>query len=555
MIMNFKKIYCQFGSMLFVLLLASCYTISAQDLIFSRLDSLRGSLSPFRSNIDVLFYNLDVEVFPQDSIIVGSVEILFEKITDEKLLQIDAHRNLIIDSIFWKETPLIFVRENDVIWITLPEIELQNKSSIIIYYHGKPTIANNPPWDGGFVWREDAEGNPWIGVACEGIGASIWWPNKDHLSDEPDSCTITCTVPYPLECIANGELRQKNTANNKVKSTWHVSYPINNYNITLNIGKYAHFADTLYRTADNSSLKLDFYPLAYNYEKAQHHFGQIKPMLHCLEHYLGYYPFENDGYALVETPYLGMEHQGAIAWGNEYKPGYLGRDLSQQGYTFDYIMLHETIHEWWGNSVSCADLADLWIHEAFCTYAESFYIECLYGYQKAIEYINGSKYRLLNDVPMRGQYGVNNEGSGDMYVKGALFLNTLRHVVNKDELWWNMIYGLANDYKFQTIHADTIIDYFCQKSAMPLRPIFIQYLDFATVPEFDFYYKNEGKNLVLYYRWKADVADFSMPFWYKNKAEKDWQILQVNADWQKINLGKKAIEDDIVFGYNYFYVK
>ncbi|HRF77269.1 MAG TPA: M1 family aminopeptidase, partial [Chitinophagales bacterium] len=319
-----------------------------------------------------------------------------------------------------------------------------------------------------------------------------------------------------------------------MKYSWKVSYPINNYNVSLNIGKYVHFSD-VYTQTNGKDLALDYYVLDYNLEVAKKQFEQVKPMMACYEKYLGPYPFYKDGFAMVETPYLGMEHQSVIAYGNKYQTGYLGFDYSGIGLDFDYIIIHETGHEWWGNNVSMKDLADMWIHEGFCTYSESIYVECLYGNETALDYINASKRSISNDRPIIGLYNVNSEGSGDMYQKGAVFLNTLRYQVNNDPLWWNIILGIQKDFAKQTVTTAQIENYISRKAGKDFSKLFDQYLRHANIPVLEYKFQRTSAGLELNFRWVADVAGFDMPIRYISKGGKPVWV-NPTTEWQLLNI-------------------
>ncbi|HEY0261528.1 MAG TPA: M1 family aminopeptidase, partial [Chitinophagales bacterium] len=343
-----------------------------------------------------------------------------------------------------------------------------------------------------------------------------------------DSLQITCIVPANLEAVCNGNLRREKYISDKQKAfTWFVSYPINLYNVTFYIGKYTHLRDDL-TYSDGSHLDLDYYVMPYNEMKARQQFEQVKPMLLCYEKYLGKYPFMRDGYALVESPYLGMEHQSAIAYGNKYKSGYDGHDYSQMGLLFDYIIIHESGHEWWGNNVSCSDMADMWIHESFCTYTESIFVECNFGKDKAIQYINSQKKRVKNEAPIQGVVGSNREGSGDMYAKGSLMLNSLRSVINNDTLWWNIVKGIQDSFKLKTVSAEDIIGYFNEKAQRNLTPIFKQYLKYGRLPKLHYSVKKVGiKDYELSCHWEADVPDFNMPVIVEADGQKVFVLAKV----------------------------
>lgn len=490
---------------------------------FDRADTLRGMLRPERSCYDVTFYDLDIRIDIRERRIEGHVDIHFHALEDFDRLQIDLYRNMKVRSIEWQGLTLPFQREEDAIFISFPPQKKGARGFFRVGYEGVPTEALTPPWDGGFVWSEDPQGQPWVGVACEGDGASLWWPNKDHLSDEPDSMRISVAVPAPLQCIANGNLRsQILDRGNYNRFEWFVSYPINNYNVTVNIGDYAHFSDT-YTAADGDTLALDYYVLKQNLEKAQTHFQQVKPMLACFEKYFGKYPFWEDGFALVETPYLGMEHQSAIAYGNNYMRGYLG-GMIPADMDWDYIIVHEAGHEWFGNSLGCRDLADMWIHESFTTYMESLFVECTSGYADAVRYLQGQR-RFGNREPILGPPDVNWEdwSSSDHYFKGAWILHTLRHAIGDDELWFSMLKDFYRAYAYQQISTKEVIDYFNRYTGRDWSAFFEQYLWYPGLPTLWVKTEQRGRNVRLTYEWKTDVQGFDMPLIVQGKGRR-WRI-------------------------------
>lgn len=479
----------------------------------SEADTLRGGRRPERWCYDVHYYDLDIEIKPDEKEIEGKCAIHFSVEEPSMKIQIDLFANMNIERIEWQGKNMPYQRIFDAVFIEFDKPLFRGSSHVItVYYQGQPCIAKFPPWDGGFTWSSDAQAKHWVGVSCQEIGASLWWPTKEDLADEPDSMRMHYTVPEDLICVGNGRDEGVNKPSpGKARYNWFVSYPINNYNVTLNIADYVHF-DDIYTADDGTSMPLDYYVLRENEEKARIQFEQVKPMLKCYEQFLGKYPFWNDGYALVETPYLGMEHQGAIAYGNQYKTGYLGMDRSGMKLDFDYIIIHETGHEWWGNSVSCQDLADMWIHESFCTYSEAIYVECLYGYETALVYANALRNTVGNTESMAGTYGINRPGSGDMYVKGMLFLNTLRHVVANDELWWKIIKDMSDsEFKIRNTNYDEVVAYFSEKTGLDLKPVFRQYVRMPAIPKLEINYKVKKDKLKLKYRWVADVKEFNMP--------------------------------------------
>lgn len=492
---------------LVTLLIISFHFISAQEKI-TRKDTLQGGLRLQRTCFNVLRYDLNIKINPEQKSIVGYNDITFGIEQKSDVIQLDLFENMQVDSICFDTQKLTYKREFNAVFIDFPEAiqNIGNKAKTIrFYYSGKPIIAKNAPWDGGFVFTKDAQGKDWIGVACQGTGASLWYPCKDSQSDEPDfGVTIKVAVPNGLINVSNGRfMGSEDLKNGFTRWDWEVNNPINSYSITINIGDYVNIHDNY------KGLDLDYYVLRQNEAKAKVHFEEVKPMMDCFQSKFGTYPFDNDGYKLVETPYLGMEHQSAVAYGNKYLKGYLGKDLSGTGIglTFDFITIHESGHEWFGNSITSSDIADMWIHEGFTQYTEVVYVECTLGYDKAMEYANGLKNRIENDKPIIGLYGVNKEGSGDMYPKGALLLNTLRHVINDDNRWWKLLLDYSNTYKHKIIDTENVIQFFNKESGMNLTPIFIHYLQKTTIPKLDLKIVS-GK---LKSRWSDVANDFNMP--------------------------------------------
>lgn len=504
---------------------------------FTRKDSLRGSLTPPRTCYDVHYYDLDIKIDPIKKSIEGSNMIHFEVREDTKLLQVDLFENMEILQIRLDgDKKPSYQREFNAVFITLPEtLTVGTLHNMLIKYKGIPKVAKRPPWDGGFSWTIDSVGNPWVAVSCQGTGASLWWPNKDHQSDEPDSMQISVTVPEGLENISNGRLRSVTPAKKSWTTfTWFVSYPINNYNVTINIGKFAHFNDT-YVSKGGDALSLDYYVLPQALDKAKLQFTQVKPMMDFFYEYFGPYPFENDGYKLIQSPHLGMEHQTAVAYGNGFLNGYKGTASSEVGLTFDFIILHETAHEWWGNSITTNDVADMWVHESFGAYSEGLYVEYMQGYDAGMKYINGKKQNIHNDSPIIGLYGVNQEGSGDMYDKGQLILNTLRHLINDDELWKDILRGLNEEFRYQSIDGQQVFDYIEEKSDMDLDYFFDQYFKKKDLPKLHVYIQKKGNAVNASYRWQAAVSDFRMPIEVTTAPGKR-SMIYPSMKWQTIDL-------------------
>lgn len=493
---------------------------------FTEADTLRGSLRPER-NFDVLKYNLDVRVDPKERYISGYNTISFKAEEDLPVMQVDLFQNMKVDSILYKGERMNFNRRHNAVFVDLqPEVTRNSTDSIQFFYSGNPKVAENAPWDGGFVFDKDKEGNHFIAVAVQGTGASLWYPNKDHQSDEPEEVLIQVAVPNELMNVSNGRFVGKEIlGDGYTRWDWKVESPINNYNIVVNIANYVHFEDRF------RDLDLDYYVLPYNLEKAKEQFEEVKHMMRCFYEKFGAYPFEKDGFKLVETPYLGMEHQSAVAYGNEYKMGYLGNDLSGTGIglKWDFIIIHETGHEWFGNSITAEDIADMWIHEGFTSYSEVVYIECRWGKEEALEYLQGTRRGIGNNRTIIGQYGVNSEGSGDMYAKGANLLNTIRSIYDNDELWWKTLKDYSETNRHQIITTQNTEDFFNKAIDYDLQPVFDQYLRQAAIPELQF----RKKGQIIEFRWEADVEGFDMPVDVMINGKE--VRLHPTADWQKID--------------------
>jgi len=509
---------------------------------YTRADTLRGTLTPLRTCYDVRYYDLSVKVDTTTRSIEGFNRIRFDVISDFDVIQVDLFANMKVDSIRFENSTLKYNRELNTIYVSFPRT-LKRKSSheITVYYSGTPIEAKRPPWEGGFTWTRDEVGNPWIAVTCQGTGASLWWPNKEHQSDEPDSMSISVTVPSNLMDVSNGRLRKKeNLGNGWTRYNWVVSYPINNYNATLNLANFAHFSDLC--MSGNDSLTLDYYVLPEHLEKARKQFEEVKSMMHCYEKYFGPYPFIRDGYKLVESPHNGMEHQSAVAYGNRFVKGYRGKATSEIGLAFDFIIAHESAHEWWGNAVTSNDIADMWIHESFAAYAEAVYVECMFGYDKAMSYVNGKKADVLNDHPIIGVYGVNKSGSGDMYNKGQLVLNTLRHAIDNDSLWWDILKSIVQKFKYTSVDAQDLFNLVNEKTGTEYDYFFDQYLKHPRPPQLEVTVAKKGPAVEVYYRWIADVKGFHMPV--KVTAGGGSSIfIYPTTEWQSIRLDKLNPEE------------
>ena len=495
-------------------LAAGAFTTNAQRRgreTFTHADTLRGSItSPMRTCYDINFYHLDVKFDIDHKFISGSNLFKFTAVADFDKLQFDLFANLKIEKVVYKGKELPYQREFNAVFLTFPKtITKGSKDEFTVYYSGNPTIAKHAPWDGGIVFTTDSLGKPWVATACQGIGASIWWPNKDQQADEVDSALISISAPKGLKDVSNGRLRKvTDLKNGYTRFDWFVANPINNYDIEANIGDYAHYSDVY--NGEKGKLTMDFWPLAYNLDRAKKQWGaNAKPMLKAFEHWFGPYPFYEDGYKLIEAPHLGMEHQSGTAYGNHYRNGYLGRDLSGTGWglKWDFIVVHESGHEWFGNNITSKDLADMWIHESFTNYSESLFIEDNWGKQAGQEYVHGTRRAIQNDAPIVGQYGVNNEGSGDMYYKGGNLLNMVRTIINNDDKWRDILRGLNKTFYHQTVTYNDVVNYIDTQAGINLSSVFDQYLHYKNIPTLEFRFEN-GR---VFCRWIADADGFTMP--------------------------------------------
>ena len=521
------------------------------DRTFTRADTLRGALRPERTGYDVTYYELHLEVDPNERAIAGRVDMRYRVVAPVRRLQIDLFANLRIDSIKQAGEHLLFVRDANAVFVDLPGRPAANTTHTMqIWYGGRPIAAKNAPWDGGFVWALDHRDRTWVGVACEGTGASLWWPNKDHLSDEPDSMLISVTVPKRLFVASNGNLREEVELDNgyQKRYDWFVSYPINNYNVSLGIGHYVHF-DSTYVAFDGEELALDYYVLDYNEDKARKQFRQVGPMLQAYEHYFGKYPFWEDGYALIETPYLGMEHQSGIAYGNRYMRGYLG-GLIPADMDWDYIIIHETGHEYFGNSISVADHAEMWIHESFTTYMEALYVEYLYGAADARRYLLTQRRFIKNESPMLGPLDVNFDdfGSSDHYYKGAWMLHTLRHVLDDDPLYFGMLRSFYQDNKRSIVSTQDVVDYFSRYAERDLGPFFEQFLRHPQVPTLEL--RQTGARTA--YRWRTDAAGYDYPVGItigkrrlRVSPTRKWQLLEGDVAAREVGIDRARFLVDL----------
>ncbi len=503
---------------------------------FTRQDSLRGGITPGRAWWNVLHYNINIDVNIEKKEISGYNQLTFDVAQPgkNKIMQIDLQQPMFIEKVTDGNISYPLKREGNVYWIDFGERDFHTakgkvNNSIYIYFKGKPQVAANPPWDGGWIWTKDAKGRPWATVACQGLGASVWYPCKDYQGDEPEEgAIINVTVPSDLVAVANGrEGPPGDERNGKKNYSWRVASPINNYNIVPYIGHYVKFSE-VYK-GEKDLLSCDYWVLDYDLEKAKKQFGRdVKRMLKAFEYWFGPYPFYEDGYKLVESPHLGMEHQSAVAYGNRFQDGYLGMDLSGSGWgkKWDYIIIHESGHEWFANNITTNDIADMWIHEGFTMYSEVLFIEYYYGKKAGDEYCLGIRNKIANDKPLIGPHGVNQEGSGDMYNKGANLLHTIRQVINDDELFRTILRGLNKDFYHKTVDSKDVEDYFSKKSGKDLSKIFDQYLRTTKIPVLEYKLSENA----ISYRWTNCIEGFNMPL--KIKDQKGEIGLSPTTNWQ-----------------------
>ena len=508
--------------------------------LFTKQDTLRGSITEERAWWDLNHYHLDIKVDPEKKYISGHNTIQYTVLKSHSIIQIDLQAPLVITKVTQDSIILPVESVGSAHFISLAETQnVGDINYLKVHYEGHPQEAKNAPWDGGVSWKKDPNGNHFIATSCQGIGASIWWPNKDHMYDEVDSMHISVNIPKNLTNISNGRLLDLEQHNDDtVTSHWFVSNPINNYGVNINIGDYAHFSEVF--NGEKGALDLDYYVLKDNLKKAKLHFKDAPKMMSAFEFWLGPYPFYEDGFKLVEVPYLGMEHQSSITYGNQYLKGYLGNDLSKTGWglKFDFIIIHEAGHEWFANNITYRDIADMWIHEGFTAYIESLYLEYHFGKKAGNEYAVGKGQVIRNDKPIIGHYNVNNEGSSDMYNKGAFMLHTLRQLIGNDEKWRNILRGLNTTFYHQTVTTKEIEEYLSKTSQINLTAFFNQYLRDVRIPTIE--YKLHNDNVT--YRYTNIVNNFDMPV--KLKLKEGYQWIYPKAEWQDLDLKETTFTID-----------
>ena len=533
-------------------------------------DTLRGTYGPGRDWWDVLKYDLHVKFNIVDSTISGKNIIQLKALKPGSLLQIDLQEPMIIDSIFirsnnnlgskyygittkYKIAEKNIQKAGNAYFLKLKDtLQVKNIHYVFVYYHGKPRIAKRPPWDGGLIWKKSADSSPWVSIACQGLGASVWYPCKDHQSDEPDSAEMHITVPDTLMCVGNGRYRGKiNNGDGTATYDWAVIEPINNYNIIPYIGKYVHFNE-IYK-GEKGNLDMDYWVLEENLEKAKTHFADAPRMMKAFEYWFGPYPFYEDGYKLIDAPHLGMEHQSATAYGNKYMNGYLGRDQSGTGWglKWDFIIVHESGHEWFANNVTSKDIADMWIHEGFTNYSETLFTDYWYGKEAGNAYCIGTRKGIRNDIPIIGPYNVNQEGSGDMYPKSGNMLHSIRQVIDNDEKFRQILRGLNKTFYHQTVTTQQVENYINKESKINFSKVFDQYLRTTQIPVLQ--YKIEGN--AVSFKYDSCVAGFNLPVKVSfGKADKTEQWIKPTEKWQTLMLADWYDKKTFVVNPN-FYIK
>lgn len=514
-------------SFLLVCLVFTAASIFGQEK-FTRADTLRGSITPERAWFDVLYYDLKVTVNPAEKSIEGSNTITYKILKPNSVMQIDLQPPMKIDKIVQGEKEISFTSEGSAHFLDLQKKQISgNEEKLTIYFSGKPRVARRPPWDGGFTWEKDSNGKDFVATSNEGIGSSVWWPLKDHPADEPDNgITLAVTAPKDLMDVGNGRLKEVIENKNTKTWVWQVVNPINAYGVNINIGDYVHWSEIF--EGEKGTLDMDYYVLRENEAKAKEQFKQAPMMMKAFEHWFGPYPFYEDGYKLVEVPYLGMEHQSSVTYGNKFENGYLGRDLSETGWglKFDFIIIHESGHEWFANNITNSDVADMWIHEGFTNYSENLYLDYYFGKKASAEYVIGTRKKIMNSRPVIGQYNVNNSGSSDMYYKGGNMLHMIRQLVNDDEKWRQVLRGLNKDFYHQTVSSKQIETYIIEKTGLDLASFFEQYLRTVKIPKLE--YKTSGNR--LNYKYVDIVENFKMPLVALVNGKEVW--IEPNANWQ-----------------------
>jgi len=533
--------------LIIILIFLTSFPLFSQGIIndinnFTRQDTLRGSITKERIWWDLTYYHLDISVDPVNRTIKGSNEISYTVLEPYSEIQIDLQNPLVLTKAEQNDENLEIRHDGNAHFIKLKKKQIRGANNKIkVFYEGKPKTAVRAPWDGGISWTKDKNGNHFVASSCQGLGASVWWPNKDHMYDEVEGMLMSVNVPKGLFNVSNGRLIKIEEKENSNTYHWEVKNPINNYGVNINIGDYVNFSE-IYK-GESGDLDMDYYVLRDNLEIAKIHFKDAIKSMEAFEHWFGPYPFYEDSFKLVEAPYLGMEHQSSVTYGNKFKQGYLGRDLSGSGWglMFDYIIIHETGHEWFANNITYKDIADMWIHESFTTYSENLFLDFHFGKKASSEYVIGKRKRIRNIKPIIGTYNVNKSGSGDMYDKGSNILHTLRQITNDDEKWRQVLRGLNNEFYHQTVTTTQVENYISKKMKMDLKPFFDQYLRDVRIPVLEHYMDNEK----LFFKWNNVIDGFNMPL--KIILKSGNKIIYPTKQWKSIE-----IKDSFKIDNNYY---
>ncbi|HVT82813.1 MAG TPA: M1 family metallopeptidase [Phycisphaerae bacterium] len=491
----------------------------------TRAVELRGQYGPYRANNDLLSYHLDVRIDPEKKTIAGRNTVKFKMLKDDTRIQLDLADALKVEKVLQGTAELKYERDSGALFIDFPQAKAGETVTIDVHYSGTPAQ--------GLTFRTDAAGRPWICSSCEGPGSSTWWPSKDQWTDEVENMEISVAVPNGLMDVSNGKAAGKtDLGDGYTRWDWHVSYPINSYGVSVNVGNYVHFDDQY------QDVPMDFYCLPEDLEKAKSQFSQAKGMLEAYDHYFGEYPFKKDGYKLVEASYVGMEHQSAVTYGNGFVNGYNRADWTGVGISprFDFIIIHESGHEYFGNAVTAKDKSDMWIHEGWTTYLEQLYVEHRWGREDGLKYINGYKPKIRNQFPIIGTRGTSASArDNDQYFKGALFLNTLRSVIDDDEKWFKLLHDCFQHFKYRDIMTEDLVAWFNEQTKMDLTPMFDEYLRHAALPVLELKFDEAAGTMG--YRWKADEAKFAMPI--KVLINGHVELVKPTAEWQTFKTTKR----------------
>ena len=484
---------------------------------FTSKDSPIGQPDSDRAGYDIFFYDLDLNLDPDRKRIDGTVDIHFRTVDSLTGLQLDLYENLAVTGMKLSGDDVSWSRKERAVNVSLLHALIPGHDYVLrVEYGGKPTESKKPPLSDGVVWGKDNDGKPWAGVACETGGGSLWFPCKDHLSDEPDSVRLSLTVPAGLTVVSNGIMKSHTSGQEKERYTWQTGYPVNTCSITFYAGKYEHLRDTM--LTSEGVLDLDYYVLPGNLERAKNHFLQVKDIISLYDRSYGPYPWMSEGFRLVESPFEGMGYQTAIAYGSGYSDrAWLGGD---------YVIVHEAAHEWWGNAVSVSDYSDIWLQDGFATYSEILFAESKLGYENSLLYARYNIAALIkNRFPVAGPAGVSyrNTGDKDSHNKGAMILHTIRNIVNDSTLFFHILQTFYSEHAGSShVTSDDFIRVLEGKTGNAWQKFFGVYLYRREVPVLHWYYSPAGIESVsgtpfgsggpvIAAKWTGVPEGFSMP--------------------------------------------